>query len=1131
MSILVGLRHSTTYRYDRCINLDPQVVRLRPAPHCRTPIISYSLNIRPANHFINWIQDPFSNYMARLVFPEKTAEFSVDVDLVADLTAYNPFDFFVESYAEKFPFEYPDALKKQLAPFLETKEWGQRFAAYVAEVPRKDIAIIDFLVAINQRVWKDVSYTIRLEPGVQKPEETLQLGSGSCRDSTWLQVQLLRHLGLAARFASGYLVQLTADQKSLDGPSGPEADFTDLHAWTEVYIPGAGWIGLDPTSGLFAAEGHIPLSCTPEPVDSAPITGAIEKCEVEFIYSNEVTRLKEDPRVTRPFTEQEWLEIDALGHRVDSLLEKNDVRLTMGGEPTFVSIDDMESAQWNTEADGEHKRFLAMQLTQKLKDEFAADGLLHVGQGKWYPGEPLPRWQNTLYWRKDGTPLWKGAFPNSKTKPVPAEAARAFMRMLCAQLNLPTAAVHPCYEDPFHSLWQNAQLPIDDELLPIDGESGLDHQALAARTLAKVMKQGLNQAAGYCLPIAFNPGNQLWQSCRWQFRQGSLYLMPGNSPIGYRLPLSSLSRHAKIDGLEPMPSDPFSFDEKVFDEKLPQELRAPAKADYSLLEPMAIHTALCAEVRDGKLYVFLPPLSNLEEFAGLLDAIAAAANELRLTPFIEGYQPPFDPRLAKLAVTPDPGVIEVNVQPTKTWAELAHLTETLYAHAREARLGTEKFMLDGRHSGTGGGNHVTLGGVTPADSPLLRRPDLLRSLLTFWQHHPSLSYLFSGMFIGPTSQAPRVDEGRVERLYELEIAFSQLPVSQDAHGESNQPWLIDRALRHLLVDLTGNTHRSEFCIDKLYSPDSSTGRLGILEFRAFEMPPHARMSLVQMLLLRACVASFWEKPYRHKLVNWGHQLHDRFMLPHFLNRDFDDVLGYLNGPCLKNGEGLPFKSHWFDAFKEFRCPKVGHYEIEGMELELRHALEPWHVLGEEATGSGTSRYVDSSVERLQVKVRFGTPGDRYVLTCNGKRVPLIPTEEEGTFVAGVRYRAWQPWSALHPMIGVHSPLVFDFFDTWNGRALGGCTYHVVHPGGRSYETFPVNALEAESRRVNRFETLGHAHGRLVAPPPAEIAPRFMSTPPQGIGRFYKHAPAVKAVPPMAKPNPSYPFTLDLRFDS
>jgi len=1106
MSILVGLRHSTTYRYDRRIEMGPQIVRLRPAPHCRTPIVSYSLNIRPANHFINWIQDPFSNYMARLVFPEKTAEFTVDVDLVADLTAYNPFDFFVESYADKFPFQYSEALKKQLAPFLETEEWGQRFAAYVDAVPRTDMAIIDFLVDINQRICGDVGYLIRLEPGVQTPEETLQLGSGSCRDSAWLQVQLFRHLGMAARFVSGYLVQLTSDQKSLDGPSGPEADFTDLHAWTEVYVPGAGWLGLDPTSGLFAAEGHIPLSCTPQPVDAAPITGAIESCEVEFAYSNEVIRMKEDPRVTKPFTEHEWSDIDTLGEHIDGLLQKNDVRLTMGGEPTFVSIDDMESAQWNTEADGEHKRTLAMNLTEKLQNEFASNGLLHFGQGKWYPGEALPRWQYSLYWRKDGEPLWRGARPNLATKPVPAEAARALLRMLCAELELPAGAIHPCYEDPFHALWQQGRLPLDEQ--PTN-----DHEDQAQRTLAQILERGLNKPRGYCLPLGFNPVRQRWQTCRWRFRQKAMYLLPGNSPVGLRLPLASLSQQARADVFEPIPADPFA--------PLPQELEPQQVGGAEPLPDMAIHTALCAEVRDGRLYVFLPPLASLEQFIGLLDALARAATELRLTPFIEGYQPPHDTRLQKLAVTPDPGVIEVNVQPTQSWRELVQLTETLYKHARDSRLGTEKFMLDGRHSGTGGGNHVTLGGVTPADSPLLRRPDLLRSLLTFWQHHPSLSYLFSGMFIGPTSQAPRVDEGRVERLYELEIAFSQLP-----HGDANKPWLVDRALRHLLVDLTGNTHRSEFCIDKLYSPDSATGRLGILEFRAFEMPPHARMSLVQMLLLRACVALFWEKPYHHKLVNWGAALHDRFMLPHFMNSDFEDVLTFLND------HGLPFKSHWFDAFKEFRCPRIGHLEIEGMELELRHALEPWFVLGEEAASGSTARYVDSSMERLQIKVRFGTPGDRYVLTCNGKRVPMVPTAEENTFVAGVRYRAWQPWSALHPMIGVHSPLVFDFFDTWNGRALGGCTYHVVHPGGRSYDSFPVNALEAEARRVNRFEGLGHAHGALVAAPLFEIEPRFLTEFPNlpSAGRLVRHPPKGPVTPPPPKPNLSYPYTLDLRFD-
>ncbi|OZG74971.1 IMP dehydrogenase [Hahella sp. CCB-MM4] len=1092
MSIIVGLRHRTTYKFDRLVNLSPHTIRLRPAPHSRTPIISYSLKIQPETHFINWLQDPFSNYIARLVFPEKAAEFVVDVDLVADLTSYNPFDFFVEEYAEHYPFKYAEALNFQLAPFRETKTFGAKFEKYLKEFSRDKKPIVDFLVFVNQKICNDIKYNIRLEPGVQTPEETLDIGWGSCRDTSWLMVQVLRHMGLAARFVSGYLVQLSSDQKSLDGPSGPESDFTDLHAWCEVYVPGAGWLGLDPTSGLFAAEGHIPLSCTPDPTDAAPIVGALDPCEVEFSYSNEVTRLKEDPRVTKPFTEREWEDIDALGQYVDEILEQNDVRLTMGGEPTFVSIDDMESEQWNTDADGPQKRKLSFELAQKLKQRYAPKGFMHFGQGKWYPGEELPRWQYALYWRKDGQPIWEGPddILDHNAKP---EDARALMVAFSKQMGLSDKAILPCYEDPFYALWQNGHLPIDDKL-------DMDNENLAKRTLAQVLKQGLNNASGYCLPVGLNQVTQTWQTCLWKFRQGALYLVGGNSPIGLRLPLSSLSEHQLSDEFERHERDPFA--------PLPQELLPIHKSESRPLAGMAIHTALCTEVREGHLYAFMPPVSTLEEYVTILEAISHAAQEIDRPVRIEGYPPPHDPRLVKMVVAPDPGVIEVNVQPASSWDELKDIVENLYEDARNTRLGTEKFMIDGRHTGTGGGNHVTLGGATPTDSPLLRRPDLLRSLITFWQHHPSLSYLFSGTFIGPTSQAPRVDEARVERLYEMEIAFSQMP-----EGDVSQPWLVDRLLRHLLTDLTGNTHRSEFCIDKLYSPDSSTGRLGILEFRAFEMPPHSRMSLVQMLLLRTFVALFWNKPYKHKLTHWGTALHDRFMLPHFLWEDFKDVIRFLNE------NGFPFKEHWFEAFLEFRCPRIGRMELGGMHLELHHALEPWFVLGEEASGGGTARYVDSSMERLQVKLRLATP-DRYALTCNGKRIPLVATEEEGCYVAGIRYRAWQPWSALHPTIGVHSPLVFDLFDTWNGRSLGGCTYHVVHPGGRSYEQFPVNPLEAEARRINRFEDIGHQHGTRIAQPIVE-----------GGGRFYPGAePRKGAVPSPTPVNPSYPTTLDLRYD-
>jgi uncharacterized protein (DUF2126 family) len=465
----------------------------------------------------------------------------------------------------------------------------------------------------------------------------------------------------------------------------------------------------------------------------------------------------------------------------------------------------------------------------------------------------------------------------------------------------------------------------------------------------------------------------------------------------------------------------------------------------------------------------MPPLTHLEHYLDLVHCIEATAVELEMPVVMEGYEPPHDHRLKRFAITPDPGVIEVNIHPAYNWNELVSNTAAIYEEARLSRLATEKFMLDGRHTGTGGGNHVTIGGATPADSPMLRRPDLLQSLVTFWQHHPGLSYLFSGLFIGPTSQAPRVDEARDDSLYELEIAFQQIP-----EGETPSPWIVDRLLRNLLVDVSGNTHRSEFCIDKLYSPDSASGRLGLVEFRAFEMPPHMRMSVVQMLLLRSLIARFWRQPYRKKPVHWGTELHDRFMLPHYVWQDIRDVI------CDLQSAGFPLQLEWFAPFQEFRFPHIGSVTQQDIELELRTAVEPWHVLGEEVRAQGTSRYVDSSVERVQVKVEGATDG-RHVVVCNGRRVPLRPTGRRGEYVAGVRFKAWQPPSGLHPTIGVHTPLVFDILDTWNGRSIGGCTYYSGHPGGRHEETFPVNANEAESRRIARFRDIGHTPGRFEAP--------------------------------------------------
>jgi uncharacterized protein (DUF2126 family) len=1072
MSIQVALSHWTRYQYDKAVSVGPQVIRLRPAPHCRTPILSYSLHVTPAGHFLNWQLDAHNNYLARVLFPNKTNEFLVEVDVVAELSPINPFDFFLEPGIADYPFDYAPDLAKDLEPYHSVDPAGPLLQSFLRNLSREKRATTGFLVDLNRRVRDEIEYVTRLDPGVQTCERTLEKGTGSCRDSSWLLVQVLRHLGIAARFVSGYLIQLVADERALDeaesdAPSGPQTDSADFHAWAEVFLPGAGWIGMDPTSGLFAGEGHIPLVCTPNVSKAAPIEGTVELAKVDFSYSMSIRRLHDAPRSARPFTEEDWLQVEQVAHRVDADLEEQDVRLTIGGEPTFVGIDEPESPQWNIDALGPIKRTRGLALIRCLHEKVAPGALLHFGQGKWYPGEPLPRWALSCWWRADRVPVWENIdLIAREDQDYGSDVADAFEFMEAL-----THRLQVCSEN-----------------------------VLAAHN-RDVESTG---PAGYILPIRRRqPVGQLcWSSQLWFPRPKHLLLSPGDSPIGYRIPSEAMPWvapdeleyeytaapfAAQIEARIKLPSGP-SRRMDLF-QKNPVADPLPALSATAETAPELIRPALCVQAREGRLHVFLPYVSKLPDYLDLVAAVEDTCQHLQKPVWLEGYPPPADPRLRSFSLTPDPGVLEVNLPPASNWEELEKINTMLFEEAHHNRLTAEKFGYDGSHLATGGGCHIVIGGATVLDSPFLRRPDLLRSMLTFWQNHPSLSYLFSGMYVGPTSQSPRVDEARMDALYELEVAFHNLPADCP-------PVILDGLFRNLLVDVTGNAHRAEFCIDKLYPPQGRGLRLGLLELRAFEMAPHVRMGLSEMLLIRALVSMFWRRPFKGGLVRWDTALHDRFMLPHFVRRDFFDVL-----TCLC-GSGYNFEEKWFAAQLEFRFPKIGSIAAEGVELELRHALEPWNVLAEETTSGQTVRAVDSSFERIQVKLSAFTTESRYAITCNGRRVPLYSTDEyspgeAGAAVAAVRFRARQLSAVLHPTVPVHAPLTFNLIDRWKERSIGRCTYHVGSPDGRAYTASPVNATEAADRRRQRFQVSG--------PPPEPIAI------------------------PEEETNPIFPMTLDLRF--
>jgi len=1031
---------------------------LRPALHCRTPILSYSLDITPSKHILNWQLDPHNNRLARILFLEKTSEFLVEVNLVADLSPYNPFEFFLEPGVEKFPFAYTPELAKDLEPYRSVDPPGPLQQGLLASFVGRSSGTIELLLDLNRRVRDEIGYVTRLEHGVQTCEETLAKRTGSCRDSAWLLVQALRNLGIAARFVSGYLIQLASDDALEGEGDGPKVDSADLHAWAEAFLPGAGWIGLDPTSGLLAGEGHIPLVCTPNASQAAPIGGTVEPAGVEFSHSISVRRLNDVRPSSMPLTEADWLRVREVAHGVDADLTAQDVRMTMGGEPTFVGIDDPESPQWNIDALGPLKRARGLALIQALRKRMAPGALLHYGQGKWYPGEPLPRWALSCYWRADGVPVWRDADLIARADHDynfgAAEALR-FIEALARRLQASLENLLPAFD------------PESESIEPV----------------------------GYILPVRRRQreGQLYWSSQLWFPRPERLVLSRGDSPIGYRIPTESMPWIAPDELVYEFDAAPFADRVKLppqsarrveLFESDPEADPLPAVLRESDAAEVLIRPSLCVQAREGRLHVFLPFAPILADYLDLVSAVEDTCQHLKLPVWVEGYAPDSDPRLRSFSVTPDPGVLEVNLPPASNWVELENIYTVLDEEARNNRLTAEKFEYNGGHSATGGGSHIVIGGATVLDSPILRRPDLLRSMLTFWQNHPAMSFLFSGRYVGPTSQCPRIDEARLDTLYELEVSFGQLA----AHD--CPPYILDGLFRNLLADITGNTHRSEFCVDKLFPPRGYGSQLGLLELRAFEMPPHVRMNLLQMLLVRALISIFWKSPFQGGLVRWGPTLHERFMLPEFVKRDLFEVLDHLRQ------SGRDFEEQWFASHLEFRFPKIGSIAAEGVELELRQALEPWNVLAEESISGGTVRTVDSSLERIQVKLSGIAEESRYVVSCNGRRVPLQLNRETGTAVAGVRFRARNLSAALHPTVPVHAPLVFNLIDCWKDRSIGQCAYHVVPPDGRLYTDRPADAAEAEVRRRERFQVMD--------PGPNPV------------------------VPPEEEANPIFPLTLDLR---